>query len=171
MLCSPTMIRYSDGSFAFALEYNACCRRNQSVNQHVESDGRGWTKLVPCSFATRRVSATWKAPKRILYDRGQWWIIGQCTGASFHSMQSNWCSAKLSTSFFSELSPRDNSSVLRGREFQFGQKKFRFDSIRFDSRYRIDFFDSIRFGNLINLPLVHWYSNSKLGVIFIVCIA
>jgi len=27
-------------------------------------------------------------------------------------------------------------------------------------------FDSIRFGNLINLPLVHWYSNSKLGVIF-----
>ena len=32
-------------------------------------------------------------------------------------------------------------------------------------------FDSIRFGNLINLPLVHWYLNSKLGVIFIVCIA
>jgi len=28
-------------------------------------------------------------------------------------------------------------------------------SIRFDSRYRINFFDSIRFGNLINLPLVH----------------
>ena len=27
---------------------------------------------------------------------------------------------------------------------------------------------SIRFGNLINFPLVHWYSNSKLGVIFIV---
>jgi len=39
-------------------------------------------------------------------------------------------------------------------------------SIRFDSRYRIDFFYSNRFGNLINLPLVHWYSNSKLGVIF-----
>ena len=34
-----------------------------------------------------------------------------------------------------------------------GKKSF--DSIRFDSRYRIDFFDSIRFGNLINLPLVH----------------
>jgi len=52
-----------------------------------------------------------------------------------------------------------------------GKKSF--DSIRFDSRYRIDFFDSIRFGNLINLPLVglHWYSNSKLGVIFIVFIA
>ena len=31
-----------------------------------------------------------------------------------------------------------------------GQKSY--DSIRFDSRYRIDFF---RFGNLINLPLVH----------------
>jgi len=32
------------------------------------------------------------------------------------------------------------------RAFQFGQKKFRFDSIRFDSSYRIDFFrfDSIR---------------------------
>jgi len=28
-------------------------------------------------------------------------------------------------------------------------------SIRFDSRYRIDFFDSIRFANLINLPLLH----------------
>ena len=27
-------------------------------------------------------------------------------------------------------------------------------------------FDSIRFGNLINLPFVHWYSNSMLGVIF-----
>ena len=26
-------------------------------------------------------------------------------------------------------------------------------------------FDSIRFGNLINLLLVHFYSNSKLGVI------
>ena len=34
-----------------------------------------------------------------------------------------------------------------------GKKSF--DSIRFDSRYRIDFFDSIRFGNLINLLLVH----------------
>ena len=39
------------------------------------------------------------------------------------------------------------------RAFQFGQKSF--DSIRFNSRYRIDFFDSILFGNLINLPLVH----------------
>jgi len=44
-------------------------------------------------------------------------------------------------------------------------------STRFDSRYRIDFFNSIRCGGLINLPLVHWYSSSKLGVIFIVCIA
>ena len=35
--------------------------------------------------------------------------------------------------------------------------------IRFDSRYRIDFFDSIRFGNLINLPLLHWYSNNNDG--------
>ena len=43
-------------------------------------------------------------------------------------------------------------SRLYSRAFQFGQKSF----------------DSIRFGNLINLPLVHWYSNSKLGVIFIV---
>ena len=38
---------------------------------------------------------------------------------------------------------------LISRAFQFGQKKF-----RFDSRYRIDFFDSIRFANLIHLPLV-----------------
>ena len=36
------------------------------------------------------------------------------------------------------------------RAFQFGQKSI--DSIRFDYRYRIDFFDSIRFGDLINLP-------------------
>ena len=36
-------------------------------------------------------------------------------------------------------------------------------SIRFDSRYRIDFFHSIRIGNLINLPIVHWYSNSNDG--------
>ena len=52
-----------------------------------------------------------------------------------------------------------------------GEKSF--DSIRFDSRYRIDFFDSIRFINLINLPLVHDYLNSKVRVIFIVglCIA
>ena len=47
-----------------------------------------------------------------------------------------------------------NSVLSRPRAFQFGQKSF--DSIRFDFRYRIDFFDSIRFGNLINLPLVHW---------------
>jgi len=42
---------------------------------------------------------------------------------------------------------------LVGRAFQCGLKSF--DSIRFDSRYRIDFFDSIKFGNLINVPLVH----------------
>jgi len=36
-------------------------------------------------------------------------------------------------------------------------------SIRFDFRYRVDFFDSIRFANLINLPLLHWYSNSNDG--------
>ena len=47
------------------------------------------------------------------------------------------------------------------RAFQFGQKSF--DSIRFDSHYRIDFFDSIRFANLINFPLLHWYSNSNDG--------
>ena len=41
--------------------------------------------------------------------------------------------------------------------FQFGQKKFRFDSI-----LATESIFSIRFGNLINLPLVHWYSNSKL---------
>ena len=34
-----------------------------------------------------------------------------------------------------------------------GKKSF--DSIRSVSRYRIDFFDSIRFANLINLPLLH----------------
>ena len=40
-------------------------------------------------------------------------------------------------------------------------------SIRFDSILATEsiFFDSIRFGNLINLPLVHLYSNSKLGLI------
>ena len=42
-----------------------------------------------------------------------------------------------------------------------GKKSF--DSILFDFRYRIDFFDSIRFANLINLPLLHWYSNSNDG--------
>jgi len=47
------------------------------------------------------------------------------------------------------------------RAIQFGQKSF--DSIRFDSHYRIDFFDSIRFANLINLPVVYWYSNSSAG--------
>jgi len=58
--------------------------------------------------------------------------------------------------------------VLPAIAFQFGEKKFRFDSILATESI---FFDSIRFGSLINLPLVHWYSNSKLGVIFIVCIA
>ena len=56
--------------------------------------------------------------------------------------------------------------ATQGRAFQFGQKKFRIDSI-----LATESIFSIRFGNLINLPLVHWYSNSKLGVIFIVCIA
>jgi len=50
------------------------------------------------------------------------------------------------------------------RAFQFGQKKFLFDSILATE----SIFFSIRFGNLINLPLVDWYSNSKLGVVFIV---
>ena len=49
---------------------------------------------------------------------------------------------------------------LRTRAFQFGQKKFWFDSILATESIFL-----IRFGNLINLPLVHWYSNSKLGVI------
>ena len=52
------------------------------------------------------------------------------------------------------------------RAFQFGQKKFWFYSI-----FATKSIFSIRFGNLINLPLVHWYSSSKLGVIFIVYIA
>jgi len=42
--------------------------------------------------------------------------------------------------------------LLGTRAFQFGQKKFRFDSILATESI---FFDSIRFGNLINLPLVH----------------
>ena len=46
----------------------------------------------------------------------------------------------------------DHQRDADSRAFQFGQKKV---SIRFNSRYRIDFFYSIRFGNLINLPLVH----------------
>jgi len=50
------------------------------------------------------------------------------------------------------------STDLRYRAFQFRQKKFRFDSIL---AIESIFFDSIRFGNLINLPLVHWYSNSN----------
>ena len=44
-------------------------------------------------------------------------------------------------------------------------------SIRFYSILATASIFSIRFDNQINLPLVHWYSNSKLGVIFIVCIA
>jgi len=48
--------------------------------------------------------------------------------------------------------------VVTARAFQFGQKKFRFDSILpTESVY------SIRFANLINLLLVHWYSNSNNG--------
>ena len=39
---------------------------------------------------------------------------------------------------------------MNSRAFQFGQKKFRFDSI-----LAIDSIFSIRFSNLINLPLVH----------------
>ena len=34
----------------------------------------------------------------------------------------------------------------------------------FDSILAAESIFSIRFGNLINLLLVHWYSNSKLGV-------
>jgi len=53
---------------------------------------------------------------------------------------------------------------IRTRAFQFGQKSF-------DSILATELIFFIRFGNLINLQLVHWYSNDKLGVIFIVCIA
>ena len=45
-------------------------------------------------------------------------------------------------------------SSVQPRAIQFEQKKFRFNSIRFSLPNRF-FFDSIRFGNLINLPLVH----------------
>jgi len=38
--------------------------------------------------------------------------------------------------------PWDKNSFIYSRAFQFGQKSF--DLIQFDSRYRIDFFDSIR---------------------------
>jgi len=77
---------------------------------------------------------------------------------------------KVSVIFNRNCFPKTKDFARLGtRAFQFVQKSF--DSIRFDSRYRIDFFDSIQFGNLINLPLVHWYSNSKLKVIFIVCTA
>jgi len=55
--------------------------------------------------------------------------------------------------FTSENPVQDRSTMLHDRAFQFGPKYF--DLVRFDSRYRIDFFDSIQFGNLINLPLVH----------------
>ena len=48
----------------------------------------------------------------------------------------------------------DDAKQTYGVEYSNSGKKS-FDSIRFDSRYRIDFFDSIRFDNLINLPLLH----------------
>jgi len=51
-------------------------------------------------------------------------------------------------------------SLLTTPVRQFRQKSF--DWIGFSLPNR---FFSIRFSNLINLPLVHWYSNSKLGVI------
>ena len=52
---------------------------------------------------------------------------------------------------------------LGNRALQFGQKKV---SILFDSILATEsIFFSIRYSNLINLPLVHWYSNSKLEVI------
>ena len=56
------------------------------------------------------------------------------------------------------------AAITFSRAFQFGQKKV---SVRFYSIFATEsiFFDSIRFDNLINLPLVHRYSNSKLGVI------
>ena len=63
----------------------------------------------------------------------------------------------------------DNSSTSRA--FHFGQKKFRFDSIRFSLPNRFFRFDSIRQSDKFAACRLHWYSNSKLGVIFIVCIA
>jgi len=45
-----------------------------------------------------------------------------------------------------------HTGTVQGRAFQFGQKKFRFDSILATEWI---FFVSIRFANLINLPLVH----------------
>jgi len=51
-----------------------------------------------------------------------------------------------------EDDPRTQTTPTRTRAFQFGQKKFLFDSILATESI---FFDSIRFSNLINLPLVH----------------
>jgi len=71
-------------------------------------------------------------------------------------------------SYKSVSSYRDETLAIRRIEHSNSGKKV---SMRFYSILATESIFSIRFGNLINLPLVHLYSNSKLGVIFIVCIA
>jgi len=62
--------------------------------------------------------------------------------------------------------PRTRCTWLPVRAFQYRQKSF--DSIRFSLPNQFFRFNSIRQSD--KLPLVHWYSNSKLGVIFIECL-
>jgi len=82
----------------------------------------------------------------LLPERGHSSVGGRGNSGSADSLQVG----VATLGYPSGLADPLDSDVASARAFQFGQKKF-----RFDSRYRIDFFDSIRFANLINLSLVH----------------
>ena len=93
-------------------------------------------------------------------DKSEWgvgkvWLYAPSPDKNIFFLLAVLAVADVRLTTFDSLSHRASTCVhalVSSTAFQFGQKSF--DSIRFDSRYRIDFFDSIRFGNLINLPLL-----------------
>ena len=109
----------------------------------------------------------WIRFQRVCVEVTNYWtseLVSQIIEWRVHCTLASWVSVGGSTRHVEYIGLRLlNSSVvtLIARAFQSGPKSF--DSIWFDSRYRIDFFDSIWFANLINLPLLHWYSNSNDG--------
>ena len=82
---------------------------------------------------------------KLLLDILENWLCGSHACVTWANLWSYMFTINFGVRQGSVLSPVEHSNS--------GKKSF--DLIRFDSRYRIDFFDSIRFANLIHLPLVH----------------
>ena len=116
------------------------CRWSLCNGSPVVGGFRFQCRYCPCGRRRQRVAAAASGQRHMLWSEGQLHVVQlRVEAAGRRSTVVNWVETTepLSHGTFSMSSPAAH------RAFQFGQKSF--DSIRFDSRYRIDFFrlDSI----------------------------